>query len=363
MSQIQKGETFVDGQVVTFDMLNDLVDSAQLLPPCINGQTEKLQGTIVGTEEVLIYDPVSGALRKAQVQNLIKSGVPIETNYIEGAQYNGQTGTIQILTTEGLTIANTDTSNSNYGIGITSTGGNINLTATNSLYGHGNGKITLSSGSSGIEFNTSGTGNIVFTNTNSIKLPVGTTAQRPATPVAGELRYNSTLAETEYYNGTAWVGRNLVKVATIRLTLPDNTNFVYPTTNSWASIPLNTLQESIPFVVNSAAFTGSGTSNTNITLPAGTYSIATSTSIQSYGGAGGQTCRIYNSTTSTEIARGNTTFCSGYSYGQSICYAVFTITTETTINIQYYNSVSASANSTEGPGAEILSPTLITKLA
>lgn len=204
MSQIQKGETFVDGQVVTFDMLNDLVDSAQLLPPCINGQTEKLQGTIVGTEEVLIYDPVSGALRKAQVQNLIRSGVPIETNYIEGAQYNGQTGTIQILTTEGLTIANTDTSNSNYGIGITSTGGDLNLTATASGYGHGNGKITLSSGLGGVEFVTSGVGKFVFNSSSSIKLPVGTTAQRPATPVAGDLRYNSQLSLPEFFNGTSW---------------------------------------------------------------------------------------------------------------------------------------------------------------
>lgn len=37
-----------------------------------------------------------------------------------------------------------------------------------------------------------------------LQLPVGTTAQRP-TAQTGMLRYNSTTARLEYYNGTAWV--------------------------------------------------------------------------------------------------------------------------------------------------------------
>ena len=42
--------------------------------------------------------------------------------------------------------------------------------------------------------------------TGAAQLPVGTTAQRPASPVTGQLRWNSTLAATEVYNGSAWVG-------------------------------------------------------------------------------------------------------------------------------------------------------------
>jgi hypothetical protein len=210
MSQIQKGETFVDGQVVTFDMLNDLVDSAQLLPNCINGQVEKLQGTIMGTEAVLIYDPISGALRKAQVQNLLSTGLAIETNYIEGAQYGGQTGQLSIVSSEGFYITNNDTSNANAGLNISSVGGNLNLTSTASGYNHGNGKITLSSGLGGVEFVTSGIGKFVFNSSSSLKLPVGTTAQRPATPVAGDLRFNSTTSDGESYNGTAWQSFNPV---------------------------------------------------------------------------------------------------------------------------------------------------------
>jgi hypothetical protein len=41
--------------------------------------------------------------------------------------------------------------------------------------------------------------------TGSIQLPTGTTAQRPASPVAGMIRYNTTLSCIESYNGTQWV--------------------------------------------------------------------------------------------------------------------------------------------------------------
>jgi hypothetical protein len=40
--------------------------------------------------------------------------------------------------------------------------------------------------------------------TGAAQLPVGTTAQRPASPVTGQLRFNTTTIKTEYWNGTAW---------------------------------------------------------------------------------------------------------------------------------------------------------------
>jgi hypothetical protein len=46
-------------------------------------------------------------------------------------------------------------------------------------------------------------GDADFTGTGSVKVPVGTTAQRP-TPVQGDFRFNSTLTAFEGYNGTAW---------------------------------------------------------------------------------------------------------------------------------------------------------------
>jgi len=44
-----------------------------------------------------------------------------------------------------------------------------------------------------------------FTSTGAIKIPVGTTAQEPASPVAGMIRFNSdTPPQFEGYNGTKW---------------------------------------------------------------------------------------------------------------------------------------------------------------
>ena len=40
--------------------------------------------------------------------------------------------------------------------------------------------------------------------TAAIKIPVGTTAQRPASPVAGMMRFNTDASKVEYYNGTSW---------------------------------------------------------------------------------------------------------------------------------------------------------------
>lgn len=46
---------------------------------------------------------------------------------------------------------------------------------------------------------------LIVSGTDSITLPVGTTAQRNATPVTGMYRLNSTTGTTEVYNGTNWV--------------------------------------------------------------------------------------------------------------------------------------------------------------
>jgi hypothetical protein len=45
---------------------------------------------------------------------------------------------------------------------------------------------------------------IQFTGTGRVKVPSGTTAQRPASPSVGSLRFNTTLGFLENYNGTEW---------------------------------------------------------------------------------------------------------------------------------------------------------------
>jgi hypothetical protein len=40
--------------------------------------------------------------------------------------------------------------------------------------------------------------------TGGLFLPVGTTAQRSASPVTGQMRFNTTTGSVETYNGTSW---------------------------------------------------------------------------------------------------------------------------------------------------------------
>ena len=41
--------------------------------------------------------------------------------------------------------------------------------------------------------------------TGSIRLPVGTTAQRPASPSLGMMRFNTNEQTVEIYDGTEWI--------------------------------------------------------------------------------------------------------------------------------------------------------------
>lgn len=45
---------------------------------------------------------------------------------------------------------------------------------------------------------------VVVNTTGSLTLPDGTTAQRPGTPLTGDVRFNTTIIQFEGYNGTAW---------------------------------------------------------------------------------------------------------------------------------------------------------------
>ena len=44
------------------------------------------------------------------------------------------------------------------------------------------------------------------TSTGYLDLPAGTTAQRPGTPAAGQMRWNTSNSEFEFYDGSAWRG-------------------------------------------------------------------------------------------------------------------------------------------------------------
>jgi hypothetical protein len=109
--------------------------------------------------------------------------------------------------------------------GYTITGGSINNTPI--------GATTASTGAF-TDFTASGTAS--FTSTGSVKIPVGTTAERP-TPAAGMLRFNDDTDEFEGYNGTAWASVGGSAISNDTSTATDLfPSFLSATTGTAASI-------------------------------------------------------------------------------------------------------------------------------
>jgi hypothetical protein len=46
--------------------------------------------------------------------------------------------------------------------------------------------------------------NVTLSSTGALSVPSGTTAQRPSSPVAGMLRYNTTIPQLEIYINATW---------------------------------------------------------------------------------------------------------------------------------------------------------------
>jgi hypothetical protein len=86
--------------------------------------------------------------------------------------------------------------------------------------------------------------------TGAVRLPVGTTAQRPASPVSGSMRFNTTSSVVEFYSNSTWVGIGLKdgssfgtaasSAAAIKVVNPNVTNGIY-----WLLVP--NVNSGVPF--------------------------------------------------------------------------------------------------------------------
>ena len=61
--------------------------------------------------------------------------------------------------------------------------------------------------------------NTTINDTGSIQFPSGTTAQRPSSPTAGMIRYNTVFKSTEFYNGTTWRVASTIPIVSSNLTV------------------------------------------------------------------------------------------------------------------------------------------------
>ncbi len=79
--------------------------------------------------------------------------------------------------------------------------------------------------------------------TDGIRIPTGTTAQRPGTPPQGTLRYNTTLGTTEIYTGSCWQNVNTPAIGStyVQWVNAADPNTLYPCTQ-WVSTDMQSGQ-------------------------------------------------------------------------------------------------------------------------
>ncbi len=179
MAQIQSPETYADGQQVTAARLNNQTNGAVLLPGAVTDQTA-ISGGVAAADAVIVHDASASAIRKATVTELLGGGVPVVASSVTGVA-----GSDLILA--GAAGQNVEVS------------GNLDVTGNEVI----TGGLTVT-GNTTLDAGLNVNGLAAFNVTSAVKIPVGTTGQRPGTPVAGQIRYNSTLDQAEVYSGTEW---------------------------------------------------------------------------------------------------------------------------------------------------------------
>lgn len=179
MAQIQSPETYADGQQVTAARLNNQTNGAILLPGAVTDQTA-IAGGVASSDTLIVHDASASAIRKATVTELLGGGVPVVATSVTGVA-----GSDLILA--GAAGQNVEVS------------GNLDVTGNEVI----TGGLTVT-GNTTLDAGLNVNGLAAFNVTSAVKIPVGTTGQRPGTPVAGQIRYNSTLDQAEVYSGTEW---------------------------------------------------------------------------------------------------------------------------------------------------------------
>jgi len=139
------------------------------------------------------------------------TGVTISSGEISIGQAVGTTDDVtfnNITTTGTLAVTNNTTLTSDLAVNggdITTTASTFNLLETNATTVNAFGTATTIDIGASAGTMTVNNNQVIFNTTNSIQIPVGTTAQRDSTPVAGQIRYNTSLASFEGYGpGNAW---------------------------------------------------------------------------------------------------------------------------------------------------------------
>lgn len=249
-NQINKGYDFSTGQLVTADNLDALAQEATLRRGAINEQP--VQTDALASGDLILVDDVSDLSattpKKATIQQIFDAGIPLKAatltgvdskvsisatdgTVVNGASYSYSTGNTVTVTSNahGLVVGDfvEVTCTSTFGDAGSKFSGRFcvqTVATVNTFTYNVTGTVAASSGTA--TWKKSGTvssatslrvaenlevvgdaeikGTLNLSNTKSLIIPRGTSAQRPSNPAAGEIRYNTELARLENYNGTEW---------------------------------------------------------------------------------------------------------------------------------------------------------------
>lgn len=126
------------------------------------------------------------------------------------------------------------------------------------------GKLVLSGPTNQkVEFDTTGNkinidGPVIFDNNEYVKLPTGSTGQRPSLPEQGYMRFNTTDNDLEVYDGTSWKKLSFSGGGPVTPVIPSGTRMLfYQNSVPTGWIPVTGVNDSLVRIVDS----GGGTLN------------------------------------------------------------------------------------------------------
>ena len=184
-------------------------------------------------------------------------------------------------------------------------------------------------------------GKVTVEGTGALKVPAGTTAQRPGSSVAGDIRYNTTASSLEFYTGSAWIGTNIAP--SINSVTGDIYNGIAGKTLVINCNDISASNNSVKYSNNSngsviATDSSPSTSGSNITstIPANVYNTAAGTviKIEVINAAGVISSNSVTETILAPPSGGSITTAGGYTYHTFTSSGTFT-NTVANLSIQY----------------------------
>ncbi len=180
--------------------------------------------------------------------------------------------------------------------------------------------------------------------TDAINFPKGTAGERPATPSAGAMRFNSTENVMEYFNGTDWYFVT-PKVAILSDVKPTGTAGGGPSTGGvWTTRTLNSISGDASFLSLTANQFTIGPGEYRVEAVAPAYQLS------------GTKLRIFNTTLAQTLVLGSNEYAGtgGPSSGVLVnCSGIFSLLSSATLVLSHYATTS---NTTDGFGIAVSAP-------